>query len=92
MNNEINMSNFLTNEQFDNKLNTVTQDIRSLESDVKDIRDLYKSDLRELKDSIKSLERFMYRTEGGRVWLFSLLTAASALGGTLTAFLGLKFK
>lgn len=85
-----NMQNYVTNEQLDGKLNNVKHDIRALELDMKEIKNLYRSDIRELKESIKSLEKFMYKTEGGRLWLFSLLTVASTLGGTIATLL--KFK
>lgn len=40
-------------------------------------------EIRELKEAQKELMQFMYQTEGGKAWLFGLLSVASGLGSII---------
>lgn len=41
-------------------------------------------DIKELKEATKKLEQFMYKFEGGKAWMFGLLTIAGVLGASIT--------
>lgn len=45
-------------------------------------------DIKELKEATKKLEKFMYKFEGGRAWMFGLL----AIAGTMGALISQAFK
>lgn len=55
---------------------TTKEDVAVLRSELSELR----RDIHELKDSNKRLEKFMYQFEGGKAWMFGLLTIAAAFG------------
>jgi hypothetical protein len=56
------------------------EDVAVLRTEIHEL----KEDLKELKASTKRLEVFMYQFEGGKAWMFGLITVAAALGAIVT--------
>lgn len=49
-------------------------------------------DLAEIKSTNKQLLAFMYRMEGGKAWLFGLLTLSATVGSLISGIVGFVFK
>lgn len=61
-------------------IDEVNLEVKVLRAELKNVI----QDIREIKQSQKEQERFMYEFKGGKKWLFSILTLSAALGGAVT--------
>ena len=59
-----------------------------LEERLKDIHE----DMAELRSQNKQLIEFMYKFQGGKSWLFGLLTVSAAAGSLISGLVGFFFK
>ena len=66
-------------------------ELHNICSDLKDIKESQQRDIHELRANQKLLLEFMYKVQGGKAWLFSLLTISAAVGALLSAFITFIF-
>lgn len=71
-------------------IETLKLDVHCLKTDNVILKERLKNiseDMTELRLQNKKLIEFMYKFQGGSAWLFGMIAAAGALGGTVVSFM-----